>query len=470
MANVLLHELNYQDVTQYIEPFTLKSRHTFRFEPIYDATFVEDNAPWADIGSHDEFSYVLRYSEELYEVLSRQYALEPRKSLSIQDYHQRLKHQYIYAKRSILEFKPDVLLLGNFPHDSISCILVAICAYNSIPYYVLASVVFSPTFTLVPGNGRENPFSWSFSNCICPAPDPSLDSARKSLNTSRCIDDFLSQLIDGGNYPSLPPRQVANLPSARSILKASGSPFKLIKHLAWGAWVIKKQNRFEKFMKTLEAKFDAKSQGPYIFYPLHLQPEMATSALGGVFYNDQFICIYLLSKLAKKHGLSLVLKEHYMQSHSHRNIADIAALSTLKNVLFAPRSLSTHELIKRSVMVASISGTAGFEALYYGKKSLVLGTSWYQEMPGVFSEIDEADEYLSQLESFSDYSQYKSLDTQEAVIQRRNCLEMLEEYSSKAWPGTTWTFNIADQFVMDPHLNAKTLFGSIEKILEMLEY
>jgi hypothetical protein len=127
----------------------------------------------------------------------------------------------------------------------------------------------------------------------------------------------------------------------------------------------------------INKKYDSLTQNVekdlrYIYFPLHYQPEITTSPLGGPFV-DQISALALLGRHIPPH-YKLVVKEHPMQTwvgrgHDfYRNI-----INQCKNVIFVNKSISSHELIKNAVAVATITGTAGWEALFRKKPVLLFG-------------------------------------------------------------------------------------------------
>lgn len=119
----------------------------------------------------------------------------------------------------------------------------------------------------------------------------------------------------------------------------------------------------------------------FVYFPLHLQPEMTTSALGGVFV-DQALAIEILSNMLPSNVIVYV-KENPKQMGFMRGPTFFHRIMRLNNVKIIPDYIDSHELIKRSVFVATITGTAGWEALAVGKPVLVFGTPWFLSLPGV---------------------------------------------------------------------------------------
>lgn len=119
----------------------------------------------------------------------------------------------------------------------------------------------------------------------------------------------------------------------------------------------------------------------YIYFPLHLQPELTTSALGGAF-SDQMLAIEMLSSWLPK-GYFIYLKENPKQTEKQRGPLFYKRLAALKNVRLLSRTENSIALIKNSIGVATVTGTAGWEALFHGKPVLVFGLAWYRDFSGV---------------------------------------------------------------------------------------
>ena len=118
----------------------------------------------------------------------------------------------------------------------------------------------------------------------------------------------------------------------------------------------------------------------YVYVPLHLQPELTTSTLGGS-YQDQMFAIEQLSARLPPDWRVLV-KENPKQTFFQRKSKFFARLRALTNVHLVRNTFSTYQLLERSRFVATISGTACWEALKGGKQCLVFGQAWYSDLPG----------------------------------------------------------------------------------------
>ena len=127
----------------------------------------------------------------------------------------------------------------------------------------------------------------------------------------------------------------------------------------------------------------------FVYFPLHLQPEMTTSIMGG-HYCDQLLAI---ERLAQKipSGWKIYIKENPKQTSYMRGKYFFDRLKLIKNAVLVDSSYNTYDLISKSKFVATITGTAGWEAISGGKNVLIFGLAWYKKLPGVFQYNDKID-------------------------------------------------------------------------------
>ena len=146
---------------------------------------------------------------------------------------------------------------------------------------------------------------------------------------------------------------------------------------------------------------------PYIYFGLHMQPEKTSLPLGGEFGN-QFLAIKLISKYLPE-GWRLIVKEHPNQFNlrkvanaNFRSTQFYDAIQELKNVDLAKLSTSSSELIQKSRIVTTITGTTGMEALTIGRPVLCFGQAYYKSCKAVVNVTSKEDlitgiEYLCSL-------------------------------------------------------------------------
>jgi hypothetical protein len=131
---------------------------------------------------------------------------------------------------------------------------------------------------------------------------------------------------------------------------------------------------------------------PYVFVPLHFQPEASTYPMGWDFI-DQELMIRLLAALVPK-GWRILVKEHLVtfdpgrRSEMSRLPDFYRELAAIDNVDLVPMELESFAMIDRARCVATITGTVGLEALIRGKPVITFGPAWYAACPGVLDGRD----------------------------------------------------------------------------------
>lgn len=148
------------------------------------------------------------------------------------------------------------------------------------------------------------------------------------------------------------------------------------------------------FDSNIKKEYERVQQKPdlskkFIYFPLHYQPERNSSPQGGV-YVDQILMAETLSA-SLPDGWYIYIKEHPVQwlvrglsYFSYRFRGYYEDLAKLKNIKLVPMKTDTYELMKYAQAVATITGTAGWEALVRKKPVLAFGYPWYQHCPGLF--------------------------------------------------------------------------------------
>ena len=147
---------------------------------------------------------------------------------------------------------------------------------------------------------------------------------------------------------------------------------------------------YDRYAKT-EIDFDKK----FVYFPLHLQPELTTAVLGSE-YSDQLLALERLSALLPEDWY-IYAKENPKQGFQQRNRLFFERLKRLRNCIYIDSTVSTYELMKHCQFVATITGTAGWESVSGGKPALVFGYAWFKNLPGVtdYTEGTTLDEIMS---------------------------------------------------------------------------
>ncbi len=134
----------------------------------------------------------------------------------------------------------------------------------------------------------------------------------------------------------------------------------------------------------------------YIYFPLHMQPELTTSAIGEE-YDDQLLAIEYLSNNLPS-DFKILVKENPKQSSRYRCANWFRRLLKIERVVLIRGDTSSSELLMKSKGVATISGTAGWESLITGRPVICFGKPWYLSFHGVYSITEDncISKFLSQ--------------------------------------------------------------------------
>lgn len=147
---------------------------------------------------------------------------------------------------------------------------------------------------------------------------------------------------------------------------------------------VRKHRKFMKNYKHALAKSLPKSK--FVYFPLHLQPELTTVSWGGEFV-DQILAIERLRAMLPD-DWSIVVKENPKQTFHSRGPLFFARLGKIPGVFYVGKERDTFDLIEKAEFVSTVTGTAGLEALRFGKKALIFGDAPYKHFPGVVRYAD----------------------------------------------------------------------------------
>jgi len=176
----------------------------------------------------------------------------------------------------------------------------------------------------------------------------------------------------------------------------------------------------------------------YIFVPLHYQPECTTSPQGGVFVFQEIMIEMLLNALPE--GVLLYVKEHPAQTIAGRTEDFYKKFISNPKIVWIKKEVPSIDLIKNALTVATITGTAAWEALFQGKRVMVFGKVFFQYAPGVFRipELSECREAIKEIMQSNEKVDINAL---------RNFLARFEQNAIRAWvdPGYREVSEIGDE-------------------------
>jgi hypothetical protein len=125
------------------------------------------------------------------------------------------------------------------------------------------------------------------------------------------------------------------------------------------------------------------NETPFVFFPLHFEPEQ-TLLIKSPYFTNQ---IEVITNIAKSLpvGFTLVVKEHpAMQLSGWRKISDYEKISNLPNVVLLHPSVSNEDIIPKSSLVITISGTSGLEAAFHNKPSIIFTDVNFSNLSSVY--------------------------------------------------------------------------------------
>jgi hypothetical protein len=122
----------------------------------------------------------------------------------------------------------------------------------------------------------------------------------------------------------------------------------------------------------------------FIYFPLHFQPECSTSPIGGNYVDLALVCEMLSWVVGP--DILIYVKEHPRSSKVDyiRNVAFYERLLLCKNVRFLNRDYNSYNLIDKSIAVATVTGSAGWESFLRRKPVFMFGSRFYESAPGIF--------------------------------------------------------------------------------------
>lgn len=154
-----------------------------------------------------------------------------------------------------------------------------------------------------------------------------------------------------------------------------------IRYLRFSIKSIYKNRILSTYYSKLTCQPDYSKQ--YIYFPLHMQPEMTTSPCADSFV-DQYLAISVLSHALPK-NIYVYVKENPKQGYIARSKQYYKELAEINNVKLISKSEDTIKLIMGACATATATGTAGWESILRGKPTVIFGYEFYQDAPGVLA-------------------------------------------------------------------------------------
>lgn len=332
------------------------------------------------------YHYIYQDLPIFMDMFSRHNRDAKRRPLKLYTYHDALNmfNRYVYFFADLVSKNNcNMMLFGSNVHEGPDFILYKICKFWGIETILLYQTLFPNRFMTM----RElKNHSHYYQDLTLPCNPQHEHIALEKRSHLYYMSDLKQPKFEFSEL-----KQVLTHDLIRNIRKK-----KLDEILEKARYLIKYLDyRAYKKNTTALQKNTFKLDVPYVYFPLHYQPEMTTSSLGGL-YVDQLLALERLARLIPENWL-IYTKEHIIQTEFMRGNWFFQRLKQIENVCLLPMESNTFELTEHAQFVSTITGTAGWEALKNGKNALIFGNVWYEGLPGVFQyhEDFKIDEILS---------------------------------------------------------------------------
>ena len=337
---------------------------------------------------------LLRIRDEFIDHMSRR-AHEGQKNhqlRALDEYHNYFSIHYDALAAELIERKVTHVLMMDIPHRAYDTSLYHIANALNIPTYVMAQSLFGDRFFSMKTVEQNGVF-----RTVEVSPPFSIEKKEE------CSYFYMGNIGKNnerrGRFDIKRGMKLINFIKRQPIIEML-NPFLSFSYIKTINKIMGKfphwRDPFAEFFDTSEMdyfchlmKFENKPpnlEGRFVYFPLQLQPEMTTSALGGRFV-DQAYAIERLSAILPD-DVRILVKENPKHGAYRRGPMFFHRLRRIAKVEFLPSYSDTNQLVKRSMFVATVTGTAGWEAISLGKPALVFGIPWYRSFPGVIEYRD----------------------------------------------------------------------------------
>ena len=361
----------------------------------------------------EENNFFKKHHMELLYMMNRIHRLY---SFPFNERYYMLKNQIKGAIGLFNKHKPDFCFFMNMPHEIFDYTLFKVADYRKIKRRFLLQGAQLGSYYQILGNLRGN--------------EPKLKDYK---NKSEVLSNTLERIVKNYQDPFYKvfymkkgwtnhSRSQKGLSKIRfkiknhiDFLNESKKKNKFLEYIIISTIFNKIENFLLRFSSFLKLNHKLSKEYKYIYVPLHLEPELTTSPMGGDFF-DQMEMIELLNRNCPP-DFKIIVKEHPVQKLNHtRDKLFFKKIKSLENVIYL--SKSKEDFINVSEIIATITGTSGFEALCRNKKVLVFGEPFYMHYEGCFK-IQEDNDFIN----FINDMDKKNTNITELYKFLNNCLD-----------------------------------------------
>lgn len=304
----------------------------------------------------------------------------------------------------------DAVVFPNIPHEGFDFIIYNLCLARKIPTLILFHTFNIHTFAFTVTESIESVGDFTVA-CNLKKKfkyyEPS-DFRNRLHNDFLGIEPIDRIIKDRPDFKDLEPLSIDVLQKATELRNGVSARERLARKF------LKYRTRFE-YARIRKSVILPKN---FVFFPLHVEPELAISPSGGHFEEQYEAIRFLTSKLPE--GWKLIVKEHPHQAgFGPRSIGFYKKIAMIPNVDFVETKMKSLEIIASSQSVATITGSAGVEAVRLGKPSWVLGYPWYLDAPGI-TKIDTGQDLDRAFQELSSRRELCNVDIEKYVESLHN--------------------------------------------------
>lgn len=243
---------------------------------------------------------------------------------------------------------------------------------------------------------------------------------------------------------------------AASAYAMSESPHAMHAHLVSPA------TRAERYVRTRMgrrlygslAQHELPGRQPFVVYFLHAQPEV-TVEHQAFRYLDQLATIRNIAAVAPAH-MPLIVKEHGFVC-GNRDAAFYEELASMPTVSLLHHSVPTARVVREASAVVTLTGTVALEAICNRTPAIVLGDTYYRDLPGAFG-----------VDSYEDIGHLIERHPQLARATDEDCIRLLaaryDATSPGMWPGCSFD-DVWDEST-GAEITATSLVGLISRLAD----
>jgi len=271
------------------------------------------------------------------------------------------------AENLLMSSKPNYIVFSNIPHEGFDYILYRVAQKLNVKVIICHQSIFSNRFFLFETIEDYGIFETSKKNDY---PVIDLDSY---------FNEGLSYMKGVAGFSPLPEliyykcADYIDRISFKKFLVTGSFRHRALKFLELFDNYVYSQRKKRFFSKDISELISRETR--YVYFPLHQQPELTTSILGGI-YEDHLLAIEHLTKLLPE-DVMIVVKENPRQTNRYRSSSFFKRLLNIRNVFLVKSSTSSEYLLRNSLCSATITGTIAWESAVMNKYCIVFGNTWY---------------------------------------------------------------------------------------------